>query len=202
MRIGTEDKKKLAILVVVGTLGIGSIVYIYSTLMGSDTPPPAAAPVVTAKPAAPAVKAAKPSSGVAVNVGTTSAELDPTLKMNPMLVTESLVYSGSGRNIFSTASMPVIPKPVASVRPKAAPPVYTPPPGPPPPPPIDLKFFGTATSANGKRQAFLLKGDDVFLASDGDVVQRRYKVITVAANSVLVEDLVTNNRQTLPLIGH
>jgi hypothetical protein len=203
MRIGTEDKKKLAILLVVGTLGIGSIVYIYSSLMGSDTPTPAAAPVVTAKPAAPAVKAAKPSSGVAANVGTTSAELDPTLKMNPMLVTESLVYSGSGRNIFSTASMPVIPNPVASVRPKATPPpVYTPPPGPPPPPPIDLKFFGTATSANGKRQAFLLKGDDVFLASDGDVVQRRYKVITVAANSVLVEDMVTNNRQTLPLIGH
>jgi hypothetical protein len=99
--------------------------------------------------------------------------------------------------------MPVIPKPVAPVRPKTPPPpVYIPPPGPPPPPPIDLKFFGTATSSNGKRRAFLLKGDDVFLASDGDVVQRRYKVITVGANSVLVEDLVTNNRQSLPLIAH
>ena len=202
MKIGTEDKKKLAILAVVGTLGIGSIVYIYSELSGSDAPATPPASTVKAKPAAPATKAPTPSTGVAVNVGTASTELDPTLKMNPMLVTESLVYSGTGRNIFSTASMPIIPKPVAPVRPKTPPtPVNTLPLGPPPPPPIDLKFFGTATSANGKRQAFLLKNDDVFLASDGDVVQRRYRVITVGTNSVLVEDMVTNNRQTLPLIA-
>jgi len=55
---------------------------------------------------------------------------------------------------------------------------------------------------NGHRQAFLLHGEDVFLASDGDIVQRRYKVLTVSANSVLVEDMSNNNRQTLPLIGH
>ena len=142
-------------------------------------------------------------SGEAKSVGTTSAQLDPTLKMGPMLVTERLVYSGSGRNIFSAASVPVeIPNPIAPVRPKVVAPVYTPPPGPPPPPPIDLKFFGTATAANGRRQAFLLHGQDVFLASDGDIVQRRYRVISVAANSIVVEDLPNNNRQTLPLIGH
>jgi hypothetical protein len=123
--------------------------------------------------------------------------------MAAMLVTEKLVYTGSGRNIFSTASAPVeIPKPVASARPKPVVPVYTPPPGPPPPPPIDLKFFGTASSANGRRQAFLLHGQDVFLAADGEIVQRRYRVITVSANSILVEDMTNNNRQTLPLIGH
>jgi len=89
------------------------------------------------------------------------------------------------------------------VRPKGpVVPVDTPPPGPPPPPPIDLKFFGTATSADGHRQAFLLKGEDVFLASDGDIVQRRYKIVTISANWVLVEDLANNNQQTLPLIVH
>lgn len=202
MRIGTEDKKKLAILAVVGTLGIGSIVYIVTTLMGSDAPAPAATPTTAARPAISAVRTQKSSSGVAVNVGTTAAELDPTLKMRPMLVTESLVYTGSGRNIFSAASAPIaIPNPIASARPKPPPqPVDLPPPGPPPPPPIDLKFFGTETAATGKRRAFLLKGDDVFLASDGDIVQRRYKVITVSANSVLVEDMATNNRQSLPLV--
>jgi hypothetical protein len=118
------------------------------------------------------------------------------------MVTEKLVYSGSGRNIFSTASAPIeIPKPIASARPKPVVPVYTPPPGPPPPPPIDLKFFGTATSANGKRQAFLLHGQDVFLASEGDIVQRRYRVVGVMASSILVEDMPNNNRQTLPLIA-
>jgi len=137
----------------------------------------------------------------AKNLGTTSAQLDPTLRMAAMLVTESLVYSGGGRNIFSSSSVPVdIPKPVAPVRTaKVVPGPPPPPPGPPPPPPIDLKFFGTATGADGARRAFLLHGDDVFLATDGDIVQRRYKVVTVSANSIVVEDLTNNNRQTLPL---
>jgi hypothetical protein len=125
--------------------------------------------------------------------------------MDAMLVTESLVYSGGGRNIFSASSEPVdIPKPIAAVRKVKAPPPGPPPPppGPPPPPPIDLKFFGTATAADGKRRAFLLHGEDVFLASDGDIVQRKYRVVTVSANSVVVEDMANNNKQTLPLLAH
>jgi hypothetical protein len=139
----------------------------------------------------------------AKNLGTTSAQLDPTLRMEAMLVTESLVYSGNGRNIFSANSAPIeIPKPIVSVRPKPGPPPPPPPPpGPPPPPPIDLKFFGTATAPDGGRMAFLLHGEDVFLASDGDIVQRRYKVVSIGANSIVVEDLGNNNRQTLPLLG-
>jgi hypothetical protein len=211
MRIGTEDKKKLGVLGVVGVLGIAAAVYIYSQLATPDAAPAAAPVVVTgsrspasAKPVVKNVPSGNTVGGAAKNVGTTSAQLDPTLRMGPMLVTESLVYSGTGRNIFSMTSAPIdIPKPIASVRPKEpVVPVYTPPPGPPPPPPIDLKFFGTATSADGIRRAFLLKGEDVFLASDGDIVQRRYKIVTISANSVLVEDMANSNRQTLPLIGH
>jgi hypothetical protein len=78
-------------------------------------------------------------------------------------------------------------------------PVYTGPTGPAAPPPIDLKFFGMATSTDGRRQAFLLHGDDVFLASKGDIVQRKYRVIDIGPNSIQVEDLSNNNRQTLPL---
>src|SRR6202042_1176493 len=109
-----------------------------------------------------------------------------------------------GRNIFSASSAPIdIPKPIASVRPVKAPPPGPPPPppGPPPPPPIDLKFFGTATAADGTRKAFLLHGDDVFLASDGEIVQRRYKILRISANSIEVEDMAYNNRQTLPLLA-
>jgi hypothetical protein len=123
--------------------------------------------------------------------------------MGAILVAESLKYSGTGRNIFSdspVAALAPIIKPITSVRNSApAVPVYTPPPGPPPPPPIDLKFFGTATKADGSRQAFLLHGDDVFLAAPGTIVQRRYKVGTISASSVEVEDLTNNNKQTLPL---
>ena len=177
-----------------------------------DTPPRPVAPAVVSAPvkvapaaktgAAVAVPPGRSTGGAAKNLGTTSAQLDPTLRMEAMLVTESLAYSGNGRNIFSANSMPVdIPKPIAPVRKAGPPPPPPPPPGPPPPPPIDLKFFGTTTGADGRRDAFLLHGDDVFLASDGDIVQRRYKVISISANSILVEDMANNNRQTLPLLA-
>jgi hypothetical protein len=206
----TPDQQKKGGLIAVFVLV--AAVILYYDFFRDDSPPRPVAPAVVTAPVKVA-PAAKTGAGVAVapgssagaaakNLGTTSAQLDPTLRMEAMLVTESLAYSGSGRNIFSASSVPIdIPKPIAPVRPKGPPPPPPPPPGPPPPPPIDLKFFGTATGADGKREAFLLHGDDVFLASDGDIVQRKYKVVSISANSILVEDMANNNRQTLPLLG-
>jgi hypothetical protein len=197
----TPDQQKKGGLVAAFVLLAGGILY-YE--LRDDTPPPPVAPVVATVPDSPAARRTATQTGnAAKNLGTTSAQLDPTLRMAAMLVTESLVYSGSGRNIFSANSAPVnIPAPIAPARTKALPPPPPPPPpGPPPPPPIDLKFFGTSTAADGNRQAFLLHGDDVFLASAGDIVQRRYKVVSISANSILVEDLTDNNRQALPLLG-
>ncbi len=212
MKVGTEDKKKLGILAVVGVLALGAMVYLYSELSTPDIPPPTATTVTTptaVKPQ-PARRSSLPSgntvgiSSKAAGVASVNSEaqLDPTLHMEAMLVTESLVYSGNGRNIFSANSAPavVIPRLLANVRtsmPIA--PVAVGPTGPPPPPPIDLKFFGTETSAAGSRRAFLLHGEDVFFVSAGDIVQRRYRVINVEARSIVVEDIANSDRQTLPL---
>jgi hypothetical protein len=80
-------------------------------------------------------------------------------------------------------------------------PVVPPPPPTCPPscPPINLKFFGTAVRSNGVRQAFLLQGEDVYLASQGDIVARKYKIVSISMNSIQVEDLTNQNTQTLPL---
>src|SRR5271168_1121233 len=202
----TADQQKKGGLVAAFVLLAAGILYYQ---LRDDSPPPPVAPVVVTAPvktasstktAAVAVPPGNVAGAAAKSLGTTSAQLDPTLRMEAMLVTESLVYSGSGRNIFSASSVPVdIPKPIVPVRTAVGPP--TPPPGPLPPPPIDLKFFGTATAANGTRTAFLLHGDDVFLASNGDIVQRKYKVVSISANAILVEDMANNNRQTLPLLS-
>ena len=125
--------------------------------------------------------------------------------MDAMLVSEGVEYSGIGRNIFSPNSAPpvVIQKPIAPARPNqvqvAPPPVRT---GPPPPPPIDLTFFGTETDAAGVRQAILLHDDAVYTAKAGEIVVRRYRILTVDARSIQVEDLVTNNKQTLPMVSN
>lgn len=202
MKTGADDKRKKLIAGALGVLALGLVGYqLYDNLGGSSTSPTPVAPVIVS---APAVKSG--AGPAAVKVGTTSAKLDPTLHMEPMLVAESLVYSGSGRNIFAPGSPELvaeIPTANSSARPGSTivVPLPPPPPSKPPLPPINLKFFGTATSANGTRRAFLLNGDDVFVASAGDVVQRRYRIISVDAKSILVEDLPNNNKQTLPLIG-
>ena len=140
----------------------------------------------------------------ATKMASTSSSLDPTLDESAMLRTESLVYSGTGRNIFSaTYTAPIaIPKNVPRARPNAAQQAALPvlPTGPPPPPPINLKFFGTALRANGRRQAFLLDGEDVYLAGVGDIVARKYKILSVGTASIQVEDLQSNNIQSLPLL--
>jgi hypothetical protein len=200
MNLSPDMRKKAGI--------IGAFVILMAGILYYDLRDDSPAPVAPAGPVVVTSSARNGAGGTtgtaARRVGNTATELDPTLKMGPMLVTESLVYSGSGRNIFSANSTPMeIPKAIAPARPKeAVKPVYTPPPGPPPPPPIDLKFFGTAASEDGQLRAFLLKGDDVFLASDGEIVQRRYRVEKISANSIVVEDLTNNNKQVLPLLAH
>ena len=222
MKLGAEDKKKAIIAGVAGVVAIGALAFTYSSIFGGATPPPPSAPIIVdnthptaATPGVPAkVTTAPPGyavAGAAQLVGSTSGQLDPTLHEEAMLNTESLIYSGSGRNIFSGISEAPPPKaviiPVAVAGPRgpiipSPPPIPCPPncPPPPPPPPINLKFFGTSTSASGDKKAFLLGGDDVFLAAQGDIVQRKYRVVSISNSTILIEDIPNTNKQTLPLI--
>ena len=206
MNLGTSNRKQTVLAASLGILALAACFYIYDELFatGGTTAPP---PPVTA--AAPAVSQRAPAgANMSHPARAVSTTLDPTLHIQAMLVSEQVGYSGVGRNIFSPESAPpvVIPQPIQPGRPVPVPaPVPCPPncPPPPPPPPIDLKFFGIATSpSNGARQAFLLHGEDVYLASPGDVVLRRYKVLAIDARSIRVQDLQTNNTQTLPLLAN
>ena len=193
---GSEDRKKF--LAMCGFAVIAALV-LYFELRSSAPPPPPSAPVIAT---APATSAPGSSPGVK-KIGTTAAALDPTLHMQAMRRAESVVYEGTGRNIFSSAPAPIeIPKAIAAARPNqlAAQGPPPPPPGPPPPPPIDLKFCGYFVSPSGAdRQVILVHGDDVVLAHAGDVVLRRYRILSVSATSIQVEDMPNSNKQVLPL---
>jgi hypothetical protein len=39
----------------------------------------------------------------------------------------------------------------------------------------------------------------VYLAAQGDIVARRYKIVAISENHIEVEDLTNNNKQSLPL---
>jgi hypothetical protein len=81
------------------------------------------------------------------------------------------------------------------------PPAPAAPPAPPPPPPITLKFYGfSKPKPDGQRRAFFMDGEDIFVAAEGELVKKRYRVVKIEGNSVVMEDTeFKNNRQTLPL---
>lgn len=202
MKSGLENKRNVAILAVLGVVMIGAVAYFVETMFVGSSAAPAPAqqqaeetPAAHTGPEAAAPQAGK--NGRAAKKLPPLEKLDPTLHPEVMAGAEALEYSGAGRNIFSMTSTPVaIPKPIGPVRTVAS--VPLPPPGPPPPPPIDLKFFGY-TANNGARKAFLLHGEDVFIATEGDVVDHHYKVVKISPLSIQVTDLLYNNTQTLPL---
>jgi hypothetical protein len=218
-----RDKKQIVVISIFGVLLLVFVVYAYNSFFGGSPNPAATAPAVSApvgsrssessvEPESTVIPAGNARAGqsaaapgvAAKRMASTSSSLDPTLDESAMLRTESLVYSGSGRNIFSAISAPamVIPTNIPKARPGVTLPVMPPMPvGPPPPPPINLKYFGTAVRVNGRRQAFLLQGEDVYLASEGDIVARKYRIVTIGTNNIQVEDLVNKDTQTLPLVG-
>jgi hypothetical protein len=212
LKVGTENKRNVIIASVLGAVVLILVgKTLWDTFGPSGTPAPSPAPTVVSAPAAtPTARtqtARNTNAHEATKVPSSLASLDPTLHPEWMAQAESLEYTGKGRNIFSLTSAPIaIEQPHASVRQTAAmaAPVPT---GPPPPPPIDLKFFGYEaqahtglSAANAPRKAFLLHGDDVFIANAGDIVDHRYKVVQIAPTSVEVEDIPYHNTQTLPLV--
>jgi hypothetical protein len=215
MKAGAENRKKTITAGALGAVALVCIFIMYNSLFGGSSPAPASAVAPTStratSTAAPAPAATQaPANGAhtsmpgvdAVKLASTSASLDPTLDETAMHRTENLVYSGTGRNIFSLTYTPppMIPTGVPKPRPKPNPITLAPAPvGPPPPPPINLKFFGTAKRASGPLQAFLLQGDNVYLASAGEIVAHKYKIVSINLNSIQVEDLQYNNTQTLQL---
>jgi hypothetical protein len=195
IKVGAEDKKKVYIASALGAVMLILLVrFLWQTF--GPSPAPAVAPPPPAVVSAPPSTATPAPGRAATKVGGLAA-LDPTLHPELMRQAESLAYTGNGRNIFSQFSAPaVIPQPVAAIRQAA---VQTGPPPPPPPPPINLGFYGYATEKSGQKQVFLLHGDDIFIASEGDVVDRRYRVVKISAASVQVEDIPYHNTQNLPL---
>ena len=194
MKAGTEDKKKLIAAVGLMVLAVGLAIVRFSPSFASSAAPPVAAS--SSSDSAPAAQPARPARGNTGKKATANPRsLDPTLRYDWLSSSEDTKYEGAGRNIFQVQVE--IPKPVAPVAQAAQ--AAQPPPGPPPPPPINLKFFGFASRTGETKKIFLSSGDDIFIAAEGDIVNRRYKVVRISPQSVEIEDVLNNNRQSIPL---
>ncbi len=198
MQLGLENKKKMVWLAVLAPIALIVFAYEFIPLFtGSSSEPSssaqAAAPVIAPSPRASARQGAR---GKKVH----TENLDPTLKLDLLASSEKTVYEGNGRNIFVSQAEVEIPKAVASGvtdQQKEAQ-YHTPPP--PVAPPIPLKFFGFASKPGEPKKIFLQQGEDIFVAGEGEIVNRRYKVLRIMPSSVEMQDVVNSGPpQSIPL---
>jgi len=193
VKLGKENRKQIIVLAALGTL---ALVLIGRIVLGVGAPTPtASAPIpidaapVRSRPASRTRVKGKRSAGAPHSI-------DPSLRYDWLKASEETEYEGNGRNIFMLqAEIPaVVTNPV--IDPQK---VATGPPPPPPPPPIMLKFYGFASKPGEPKRVFLSQGEDLFIASEGEIVDRRYKVLHILPMSVEIEDVLNNNRQSIPL---
>lgn len=191
MKVGTEDKTKLYAMIVLAALAVFMVVRPF--LFSNGPANTVAASVPNAVPAQP-----EAANQLGRARGKAAPPLDPTLRTDLLKNSEEAEYKGSGRNIFEARAE--LPQPITSVVPKPTPqPTPQPPPGPPPPPPIPLKFYGFANRPGQPKSVFLAEGDDIFIGKEGDIVNRRYRIVHIMSNQVEIEDVQNNHHEAIPL---
>lgn len=144
-------------------------------------------------------------------------KIDPTLRLDLLAKLQNVTIEGGQRSLFEFSAAPppdADPAKPTTPDPKIIPgvkdygrvygplpkPADPPPPVKPPPPAIPLKFYGFSDAKPGVKRAFFLEGaEDIFVAGEGELIKRRYKVVKIGLNSAIVEDTEHQNQQTLPL---
>ncbi len=192
MKLGTENRKQVIALAVLGVIAVAMLGRVLWPSSPATAPAAAPAAATTAKPGMRRTASGKMAPAI-------EPRLDPTLDLKLLGQSEEIKYAGNGRNIFVAGSVAVIERPKRNGTDAQAGDGLRPLPSIPPPPPITLKFFGFANRPGETKKVFLSQGEDVFIAAEGDIVDRRYRVLRISPTAVDVEDVLNNNRQSLPL---
>ena len=224
MKLGTNEPKKVAVL---GGLVLLAGYMVYSNVLSGPSVPKVSARVAAALPEeapvpAEAGRATPPRAGQTRGRSDEfhpalrskrpedridTEKVDPTLRLDLLAKLQEVELPATGRNLFQTGPPPVKAEPLKGPEPKVIPQAVVarvePPPGPPPGPPplnIGLKYYGFSSApGNSLKTAFFLDGDDIFMAKEGETVKRRYRVMRIGVNSVVMEDTESKRQQTIPL---
>lgn len=228
MKLGTEPKKVgiLAVLAVVGLYSFyaNALSGPEVPVSARTAPPPPVTPSVAAPSGTAAPTRRRESTASSTQFRPSlrprrpedridPAKIDPTLRLDLLAKVQAIEPVGGGRNLFQFGPPPpppeakskeplIVPKTPAQIAQEIAarkaqeaaePPK-------PPPPPINLRYYGFSTlREDGRKRAFFLDGEEILVATEGETLKRRYKVIRIGVNSVVMEDTESKNQQTLPL---
>ena len=225
IKVGAEPKKVIILAVLLLAAGYFFISNRNSGDSGVSakspvTAPPVLIPHTNGRPAGKSNRVTKTGLGkdnkeFRPRIGKTDVDpnTDPTLHQNLLAKLQDVKVEGVGRSLFEIGAAPAAvavnePKPIKPKRepmgpkqPAPPPPVVTPPT--PKAPQVPLKFYGFVNPARpDNKRAFFLDGDNIVIAAEGELVNKRYKIVRIGVNSAVVEDTVfkgDNTQQTLPL---
>jgi len=192
VKIGAENKNQvrwmIALLAILLLVGIYNFVDFGTS--SANSPAPAPVPATSTQTTQTVRKSTSPTQ-------LTDNTLDPRLRLDILAASQNKKYEAGGRNIFRMEELKPITPAIASVRQPYGPEMPPTPTPTPPPPPIPLKFYGFASKGSEAKKIFLADEGEVFVARQGDIVERKYKVIQINNTSVIIEDMLNSNRQTI-----
>jgi hypothetical protein len=136
--------------------------------------------------------------------GAASAETGPEVHLQALEAGRPTPTHGT-RNLFVFKPKPLPPPPPPPPRVAVAAPVAPAmPAGPPPPPPITLKFIGIVEVPGRSQKIAVLsegRGTDPIYGKEGDIIDGRYRLVRIGAESVEIMYLDGRGRQTIRLSG-
>jgi hypothetical protein len=115
--------------------------------------------------------------------------------------------TGARRNPFRMGAATPPPAPEGTIATRVAPkpvgpPVPIGPPPPPPVPPIPYRFIGVLSGVPGQgRIAVLTDGRSVVHGRVNEIIEGRYRIITIGEESLQIEHADGRGRQTIRLLG-
>ncbi len=139
----------------------------------------------------------------------TRGDVDPTLRLDLLQRLQALEEVPGGRSLFDLGPTPeqakalaaqmhgptIVPKQAPAVRPVMAP-------SGPPPLNIPLKFYGYVKPSDNREtcRGFFMDGDNVLVATEGEVLKQKYRVLELSAKSARLEDIQLRQQETLPVV--
>lgn len=224
MKVGAEPKK----VIFLGVLLVVALVVFYTNVLDTSSPeisPTAGLPARVTPPVPVKTQTStrtastsrrsnefRPTLKRSPEERADPAKVDPTLHLGVLEKLQTVKFNGSGRNLFEFGTAPPTPQEIAAAKtpvPKIIPqppPQQTPAsqvaatPVKPTAPPIPLKFYGYISTPKGTaRRGFFLDGENIVVATEGETIKNRYKVVRIGLNNVEMEDTQFSQKQTLRL---
>lgn len=146
-------------------------------------------------------------------VDPTRGDVDPTLRLDLLQRLQSVDDVPHGRSLFDLGPTPA--QVAAAAAAAAAAPIHGPmiqpkpvttaaaamPTG-PAPLNIPLKFYGFVkpTDLHETNRGFFMDGDNVLVATEGEVLKQKYRVLELSAKSARLEDIQLRRQETLQVV--